>query len=193
MCGIAGIVDFGGITPRDTALTDKMLLSLAHRGPDDQFCRSDATAAIGARRLSIIDLDTGRQPLTNEDGTIWATQNGEIYNYVELRDLLLERGHHMTTKGDTEAIVHLYEDEGAAVPEQLRGMFAIAIWDSTQRKLILARDRLGKKPLYWRISNGRCIYASEMKALLVDGARCRARSTTTPWPYTCNTNTCRRH
>ena len=145
-----------------------MLESLAHRGPDDQYAHADALACIGARRLSIIDLQTGRQPLCNEDGTVWATQNGEIYNYLELREELEARGHKLSTQGDTEVIAHLYEDHGERFVEHLRGMFAIAVWDSRRRRLILARDRAGKKPLYWRLANGRLSYGSELKALMLD-------------------------
>ncbi len=123
---------------------------------------------MGARRLSIIDLETGRQPLSNENGSIWVTQNGEIYNYLELRDELIARGHVLKTKGDTETIVHAYEEFGADFPKHLRGMFAVALWDAPRRRLVLARDRLGKKPLYWRLADGRLSYGSELKALLAD-------------------------
>jgi asparagine synthase (glutamine-hydrolysing) len=170
MCGIAGIATVGGLRPNDAQLLDQMLGSLAHRGPDDQFAMSDDCAAIGARRLSIIDLDTGRQPISNEDGSIHATQNGEIYNYVELRESLIDRGHRLATKGDTETLVHLYEDYGIRMVEHLRGMFAFALWDSGRRRLVLARDRLGKKPLYWHLRDGRLTYGSELKALLQDEA-----------------------
>lgn len=145
-----------------------MLATLAHRGPDDQYARGDAIARLGTRRLSIIDLDTGRQPLTNETGEIIASQNGEIYNYIELRNDLKKRGHRFRTKGDTEVIVHLYEEYGERFVEHLWGMFAIALWDGRSRKLVLARDRLGKKPLYWRLSQDRLTYGSELKALLED-------------------------
>jgi len=145
-----------------------MLATLAHRGPDDQFLVADARTAIGTRRLSIIDLDTGRQPLSNEDGSIVVSQNGEIYNYIELREELSAKGHTFRTKGDTETIAHLYEEYGDRLVERLRGMFAIALWDARQGRLLLARDRLGKKPLYWRLANGRLSYGSELKALLVD-------------------------
>ena len=169
MCGIAGIVTRDGLNPSDPALVDRMLTTLAHRGPDDQYARGDAYAWLGARRLSIIDLDTGRQPVTNETGDIVVTQNGEIYNYVELREVLLKRGHQFRTKCDTEVIAHLYEEYGDRFVDHLRGMFAIALWDSRARRLVLARDRLGKKPLYWRLSEGRLTYGSELKAVLEDG------------------------
>jgi asparagine synthase (glutamine-hydrolysing) len=168
VCGIAGIATRDGLSVSDPALVDRMLVTLAHRGPDDQYACGDTHAWLGARRLSIIDLDTGRQPLTNETGDILVSQNGEIYNYVELRDLLLRLGHQFRTKGDTEVIAHLYEEYGERFVDHLRGMFAIALWDKRSRRLVLARDRLGKKPLYWRLSQGRLSYGSELKALLED-------------------------
>jgi asparagine synthase (glutamine-hydrolysing) len=168
MCGIAGIATADGLTGEDRHLVGCMLESLAHRGPDDQHLQADELTSIGARRLSIIDLETGRQPVSNEDGSVWATQNGEIYNYVELRAELEAKGHRLTTHGDTEVIVHLYEDYGERFVEHLRGMFAIAVWDSRRRRLVLARDRVGKKPLYWRLADGRLSYGSELKALMLD-------------------------
>ena len=168
MCGIAGIATVDGLSDQDRHLVGCMLESLAHRGPDDQHLQADALTSIGARRLSIIDLETGRQPVSNEDGSVWATQNGEIYNYVELRAELEARGHRLTTQGDTEVIVHLYEDYGERFVEHLRGMFAIAVWDSARRRLVLARDRVGKKPLYWRLADGRLSYGSELKAIMLD-------------------------
>ena len=147
-----------------------MLRSLAHRGPDDHHVTAATRAIIGARRLAIIDLDTGRQPIANEDGGILASQNGEIYNYVELRHELTATGHVMKTAGDTEILVHAYEEFGTRFPERLRGMFAAALWDEKRQRLVLVRDRLGKKPLYWRLENGRMSYGSELKALLADPA-----------------------
>jgi asparagine synthase (glutamine-hydrolysing) len=168
MCGIAGIATRDGLREGDARLTDAMLRSLAHRGPDDQYMAGDAKAWLGARRLSIIDLEGGRQPLTDESGLILATQNGEIYNYIELREDLERRGHVFQTRSDTETIVHLYEEHGTAFVRHLRGMFAIAIWDGRLSRLVLTRDRLGKKPLYWRLAHGRLTYGSEMKAILQD-------------------------
>jgi asparagine synthase (glutamine-hydrolysing) len=168
MCGIAGIADPRGLRPDDARLADAMLRTLAHRGPDDHVVREEPGAVLGTRRLAIIDLAGGRQPLDNEDHSIVASQNGEIYNYVELRDQLAARGHSLRSDGDTETIVHLYEEHGERFVEHLRGMFAIALWDVSRRRLILARDRLGKKPLYWRLANGRLSYGSELKALLAD-------------------------
>ena len=173
MCGISGIATTSGLTGSDPALVDQMLSSLRHRGPDEQRKFVDGYAAIGARRLSIIDLDTGSQPIANEDGTIHVTQNGEIYNYVELRDLLETRGHRFRSQGDTETIAHLYEEFGDCFVDHLRGMFAIALWDAGRRRLVLARDRLGKKPLYWRLDDGRLSYGSELKALLCDATLSR--------------------
>jgi asparagine synthase (glutamine-hydrolysing) len=173
MCGIAGLATQDGCRPDDSMRVAEMLRSLAHRGPDDQHEVADGRAVIGSRRLSIIDLDTGRQPLTNEDDTIVASQNGEIYNYVELREELQLRGHRFRTRGDTEVIVHAYEEYGDDFVDRLRGMFAIAIWDRQRQRLVLARDRLGKKPIYWRLADGRLTYGSELKALLAadDGPR----------------------
>ena len=168
MCGIAGIATTDGLRESDLLLVDRMLAVLSHRGPDEQRVVSDRNAAIGARRLSIIDLETGGQPIGNEDGSIQVTQNGEIYNYVELRELLVGLGHRFRTQGDTETIVHLYEEYGERFVDHLRGMFAIALWDAPRSRLILARDRLGKKPLYWRLHEGRLSYGSELKALLCD-------------------------
>lgn len=168
MCGIAGLADPTGVREADTHLVDAMLRTLAHRGPDDHVVHSERGAVLGTRRLSIIDIAGGRQPLTNEDGTVVAAQNGEIYNYVELRRELLRSGHTLRSDGDTETLVHLYEEHGAGMVEHLRGMFAIAIWDASRRRLLLARDRLGKKPLYWRLDGGRLSYGSELKALLAD-------------------------
>ena len=170
MCGIAGIATRDGLRPDDRDLTVRMLESIRHRGPDDQHYFADENAVIGARRLSIIDLDTGRQPVPNEDGTIHVSQNGEIYNYVELRQELEAAGHRFATHGDTEVIVHLYEDYGEQFVERLRGMFAISLWDQRNRRLVLARDRLGKKPIYWRLADGRLTYGSELKALLQDAS-----------------------
>ena len=168
MCGIAGSAGLARADTDTMELVERMLTSLAHRGPDDQYAVRLGSTVLGARRLSIIDLETGRQPLANEDGSIWATQNGEIYNYVELRQDLERRGHPFRTNGDTEAIVHLYEEYGDSFVDHLRGMFAIAVWDAREERLVLARDRLGKKPLYWHNDGERLIYGSELKAILQD-------------------------
>jgi asparagine synthase (glutamine-hydrolysing) len=168
MCGIAGLATAQGRREADGRLVDDMLAALAHRGPDDQWAIGDDHAIVGSRRLSIIDLDGGRQPLLDESGQIVVSQNGEIYNYVELNAELARRGHRFGSRSDTETIAHLYEEVGPEFVHRLRGMFAIAIWDRTERRLVLARDRLGKKPLYWRLDGGRLAYASELKALLRD-------------------------
>ncbi|MGB9405369.1 MAG: hypothetical protein WCA98_17680, partial [Candidatus Acidiferrales bacterium] len=126
-----------------------MAETIIHRGPDDEGIFTDAGLGFGFRRLSIIDLAGGHQPLSNEDGSLWVMLNGEIYNYPELRQDLESRGHRFATHSDTETIVHLYAEYGEECFRRLRGMFAIALWDSRQRKLLLARDRVGKKPLFY--------------------------------------------
>jgi asparagine synthase (glutamine-hydrolysing) len=168
MCGIAGVIDVEGRRPDDERLVDGMLRALAHRGPDDQHALSDDHSVIGARRLSIIDVEGGRQPLTDEHGRFVITNNGEIYNYLELAAPLRAAGHRFASHGDTETAVHLYEERGDRFVEALRGMYALAVWDRTRRRLTLVRDRLGKKPLYWRFDGSRLAYASELKALLQD-------------------------
>ena len=162
MCGIAGV--FG---KSDPATVTRMLDTLRHRGPDDGHLLSGECYTLGARRLSIVDLDGGRQPLTNEDGTVVAMQNGEVYNFPDLRPLLLTRGHQLRTRTDTEVLPHLWEDFGENVPEHIQGMFAIALWDNRTRVGFLARDRMGKKPLYYWEHEGALYFASELKALLV--------------------------
>jgi asparagine synthase (glutamine-hydrolysing) len=143
-----------------------MCASLAHRGPDDEGFYLSREAGLGMRRLSIIDLSTGRQPVANEDGTVWTVMNGEIYNYRELRKELQAAGHRLATVSDTEVIVHLYEEHGGRAVEHLRGMFAFALWDERRRRLLVARDRIGIKPLYYAETGGRLAFASEVKALL---------------------------
>jgi asparagine synthase (glutamine-hydrolysing) len=161
MCGIAGFF----LPNRAAELADvqRMCAAIRHRGPDDEGFHLDGGCAIGMRRLSIIDLNTGHQPITNEDQSNWVVFNGEIYNYGGLRSDLLARGHRLATHSDTETIVHLYEDEGPAAVARLRGMFAIALWDARRRRLLLARDRFGKKPLYYAIVPHGIYFASEMK------------------------------
>ena len=161
MCGIAGVFGRG-----DRAVVEAMLDTLKHRGPDDGHIVCGERFAIGARRLSIVDVAGGRQPLANEDGTVVAAQNGEIYNFPELRPALLEAGHHLHTHTDTEVLPHLWEDYGDALPEHIHGMFAVAVWDDRQQVGLLARDRMGKKPLYYWQSGGALYFASELKALL---------------------------
>src|SRR5437762_6234332 len=149
MCGIAGIVSFyhldDGACVRALRMRDVMI----HRGPDDAGLHADGYAVLTHRRLSIVDLSTGQQPLSNEDGTVWVTYNGEIYNHADLRRELEAHGHRYRTKSDTETIVHAYEEWGDECVHRFRGMFAFALWDARARRLLLVRDRLGIKPLYW--------------------------------------------
>jgi len=163
MCGICGVVSANGsVDPERVA---RMSATLVHRGPDSAGELVDGPAALAARRLSIIDLETGDQPIANEDGTVHVVQNGEIYNYRELRRELERAGHRFRTHGDTEVLVHLYEQHGDAFAERVRGMFAVAIWDAPRRRLVLARDRFGIKPLYYRDADGELAFASELRAL----------------------------
>src|SRR6266576_3746146 len=147
MCGIAGVVQFSGDTRVDPETLRRMCRAIVHRGPDDDGIYVQGGVGIGMRRLSIIDLNTGHQPISNEDGTVWIVFNGEIYNYQELRGFLIAKGHVFRTKTDTEVIVHLYEELGTKCVEKLRGMFGFAIWDENQQVLFMARDRLGIKPI----------------------------------------------
>lgn len=166
MCGICGQLSFNPNRSVDRLELEAMCASLRHRGPDDQGVYQRGSIGLGATRLSIIDLETGHQPLSNETGTIWGTLNGEIYNYRELRAGLLGRGHEFATHGDTEVLVHLYEEYGDDFVTHLHGMFAIAIWDEPRRRLLLARDRLGIKPLFYAEHDEHLVWASEIKALL---------------------------
>src|SRR5947209_17149507 len=165
MCGIAGFMTTGA--PAGSELLRRMCDRLAHRGPDAYGSMLAGPVALGHRRLSIIDLAAGGQPLANEDGTVQVVFNGEIYNYRELRAELTARGHRFATRSDTEVLVHLYEDLGERMPERLEGMFAFAIWDARRQRLFLARDHFGKKPLYYseQIPGMRLAFASELKAL----------------------------
>jgi asparagine synthase (glutamine-hydrolysing) len=165
MCGICGIAAADG-APADLEAVKRMNSRLVHRGPDSDGLFHDGGVALAMRRLSIIDLEGGDQPISNEDGTVTVVQNGEIYNYRELRRELEGRGHRFATASDTEVLVHLYEEHGEGFAERLRGMFAVAIWDARERRLLLARDRFGIKPLYYRLADGTLSFASELKALL---------------------------
>ncbi len=175
MCGIAGGLWFDASLAIAASTLDAMTDSLVHRGPDDRGCHlepltRDATGvtpgvALGFRRLSIIDLAGGHQPLSNEDGSVWMVFNGEIYNYRELRRRLEGSGHRFRSDSDSETIVHLYEDLGIECFEHLNGMFSIAIWDRNRKQLVLARDRLGKKPLFYQFHEGQLLFGSELKAL----------------------------
>lgn len=168
MCGICGKVGLQNNTPVDSLLVKRMMKELTHRGPDDDGIYVSEQAVLGMRRLSIIDLNTGKQPISNEDQTVWVVFNGEIYNYRELRAELLQRGHRLATQSDTEVIVHLYEEYGDDCVSKLRGMFAIALWDTRKNKLLLARDRVGIKPIYYTVTKDALLFASEIKSLLLD-------------------------
>jgi asparagine synthase (glutamine-hydrolysing) len=162
MCGICGLVDRRGADP---ARLETMSRTLVHRGPDSAGTHLDGPVGLAARRLAIIDLHTGDQPVANEDGTVVVVQNGEIYNYRELRAELERAGHRFRTRGDTEVLAHAYEEWGDRFPERLRGMFAVAVWDARRRRLLLARDRYGIKPLVYRERPGELLFASELRAL----------------------------
>jgi asparagine synthase (glutamine-hydrolysing) len=171
MCGIAGAVWNDAHKAVELSTLQRMIDVLRHRGPDGDGTyvadvQMDTGVALGHRRLAIIDVACGQQPLGNEDGTVWVVFNGEIYNFRPLRRRLEEAGHRFRTQSDTEVLVHLYEDEGPAMLGQLNGMFALAIWDARKRQVLLARDRLGKKPLVYRHEKGRLLWASELKAIL---------------------------
>ena len=165
MCGIAGILSLSGRPPAREELR-AMTDVLFHRGPDSGGLYVDGRAGLAMRRLSIIDIAGGSQPVCNEDGSVWTVFNGEIYNFADLREELLQQGHAFRTRTDTETIVHLYEEHGPFLVERMRGMFAFALWDARSRLLLLARDRLGIKPLYWAEIDGRLLFASELKAIL---------------------------
>jgi asparagine synthase (glutamine-hydrolysing) len=166
MCGICGIIHSDASNPVDENLLKRMSSTLGHRGPDDVGYFFDRNAGLGHRRLSIIDLEGGQQPIFNEDRSAAIVFNGEIYNYLDLRENLITRGHIFKTRSDTETIIHAYEEYGDTFVERLRGMFAFAIWDRRLRRLVLARDRLGLKPVYYWEEKGIFAFASEIKALL---------------------------
>ena len=166
MCGICGIYNGKSGEPVSGQLLEHMTGSISHRGPDDSGAYLDGPLGLGFARLSIIDLSGGHQPMTNETGDIWLVFNGEIWNYKELRKELIEKGHQFRTNSDTETIVHAYEEYGVDCVARLHGMFGFAIWDASRRRLLLARDRAGKKPLYYTRANGSFIFGSEIKALL---------------------------
>src|SRR5918911_124280 len=172
MCGINGIA-FSSRSRRmiDARVLERMRDVVTHRGPDDAGLYVDGNVGLGHRRLSIVDVASGHQPMTNEDGTLHITYNGEIYNHADYREWLESRGHVYKTHCDTETILHLYEEHGSACVDYLRGMFAFAIWDQRKRELFIARDRLGVKPLYYvHTADGSLYFASEIKALLEAGA-----------------------
>jgi len=166
MCGIAGIVAIEpGLAPPGVEQVSRMVGALRHRGPDEFGAYRDARAGFGHARLSIIDLTTGQQPLCNEDGTVWVTFNGEIFNYVELREELRAIGHRFRTQSDTEVIVHAYESWGERAFERFNGQWAVGLWDRARQRLVLARDPFGVRPLYWCRHDGRLYFASEVKAI----------------------------
>ncbi len=169
MCGIAGIHYADGARLADRGQLERMTHALDHRGPDGVGYHIEPGVALGHARLSIIDLGGGAQPIHNEDQTVWITYNGEVFNYIELRRMLVERGHRFYTESDTEVIVHLYEEFGDRFVEQLNGQFAFAIWDRPRRRLVLARDRAGILPLYFTRVSGGIAFGSEVKALLAGG------------------------
>jgi asparagine synthase (glutamine-hydrolysing) len=169
MCGIAGIFNYGSAPTDDRAVACRIRDAMTHRGPDAAglYQSPDRRVVLAHRRLSIVDLsDSGRQPMANEDATIWVALNGEIYNHQTLRAALGSKGHRFKSRSDTEAVVHAYEDSGVGCVGRLDGMFAFAIWDEGRRELLIARDRLGKKPVYYSFAGGRLIFASEIKGLL---------------------------
>ena len=168
MCGICGKLSFDPEARIAPSLVKKMADAIVHRGPDDEGYYVKDQIGLGFRRLSIIDLSGGHQPLSNEDGTIWIIFNGEIYNFQELRAELISKGHIFRTQSDTEVIVHSYEEFGPDCAKKLRGMFAFAIWDSVGKTLFMARDRVGIKPLYYYLGKNFLSFGSEMKAMLVD-------------------------
>ena len=168
MCGINGIVlSSNSRRPLNVATVERMRDVITHRGPDDAGLFIDAGVGLGHRRLSIVDVAAGHQPMTNEDGSLHIVYNGEIYNHADHRPLLEALGHVYQTSCDTETILHLYEEHGAGCVEHLRGMFAFAIWDAPKRQLLIARDRLGVKPLYYvHAPDGSLYFGSEIKTLL---------------------------
>jgi asparagine synthase (glutamine-hydrolysing) len=169
MCGICGILYYDSSKPVDERLIHRMNEVLQHRGPDENGFWSKGAVGLGQTRLSIIDLSPlGRQPMTNEDGSVWITYNGEVYNYQEIRTELESKGHKFRSQTDTEVLIHLWEEEGEHCVERLRGMFAFAIWDERARTLFLARDREGEKPLFYAALQDRFVFGSEIKAILQD-------------------------
>ena len=166
MCGICGIYNFNHQDPVDQATLAAMNRKIVHRGPDDDGFYLSGHVGLAMRRLSIVDLQTGQQPVTNEDKTVWLVYNGEIYNHDELRARLIGRNHHFRSRSDTETIVHLYEEYGGDCVKHLRGMFAFALWDASRQLLLMARDRLGIKPLYYCLTRDHFLFGSEIKAIL---------------------------
>src|SRR5437667_12853207 len=171
MFGIAGVYEYATGRPVETQALLDMLSVIRHRGPDDEGTYVHNTFAMGMRRLSIIDLAGGKQPISNEDGSVTVVFNGEIYNYRELAARLRARGHLFRTGSDVEVLVHLYEEHGVDFVRYLRGMFAFALWDHRSRRLVLGRDRLGIKPLHFAVEGRRLMFASELKGLIAGGVK----------------------
>src|SRR5881397_3091715 len=169
MCGIVGIVKLNQRDTVDEARLKRMRDVLRHRGPDGEGLWIEGPVGLGMRRLAIVDVAGGRQPMANEDGTAWVVYNGEVYNHAALRSGLEQRGHSYRTRSDTETILHLYEEEGERCVERLRGMFAFAVWDRRRGRLLLGRDRLGIKPLYYAWTEQELLFASEIKPILAAG------------------------
>jgi asparagine synthase (glutamine-hydrolysing) len=180
MCAIVGLVAFDPLAVQAPERVIAMRDVMAHRGPDGEGVWIDGPVALGHRRLAIVDVSGGRQPMSNEDGTVWLVFNGEIYNHARLRDDLIRRGHRYRTRSDTETIVHLYEEYGDAFVERLEGMFGFALWDARRRRLVAARDRLGIKPLYYTTAGGELALASEIKAFVAGGWRPRFNQSVLP-------------
>ncbi|HYD47910.1 MAG TPA: asparagine synthetase B, partial [Terriglobales bacterium] len=168
MCGICGIAAAAHGPPVESDTIAAMMAAMRHRGPDDEGAYVTPRAGLGARRLAIIDVEGGHQPIASEDGSLHIVFNGEIYNYRELRQFLLQKGHRFATHSDTEVVLHLYEELGAAALDHLNGIFAIAIWDDRRHELFLARDRLGVKPLYYVETEAGLIFGSELRVLLAN-------------------------
>ncbi|MGQ9628948.1 MAG: asparagine synthase (glutamine-hydrolyzing) [bacterium] len=168
MCGICGVFNFDPDRGVDPNLLRRMTAVLHHRGPDDEGYYINGNIGLGHKRLSIIDLSGGHQPMSNEDDTVWIAYNGELYNYLELKDVLIKRGHRFKTRSDTEVIIHAYEEWGEGCVERFNGMFAFAVWDDGVKKLFIARDHLGIKPLYYARIGERLLFASEIKSILQD-------------------------
>ena len=171
MCGIAGWINLeNNRLPNSEAVLHSMCERMKHRGPDSEGLWTDETVALGMRRLSVIDLHTGEQPVYSEDKSIVVMMNGELYNYREVRASLEKRGHKFVTSSDTEILPHLYEEYGEAMLDEINGMFAFALWDKRKQKLLIARDKFGEKPLYYGVFDGKLIFASELKVLLANSS-----------------------
>src|SRR5512133_1713745 len=169
MCGIVGVLSLENADPVPESMIRQMLGMIRHRGPDEFGIYLGGAAALGNARLSIIDLSGGQQPIANEDESLWIVFNGEIFNYLELRPKLEARGHQFATSSDTEVLLHMYEEYGPACLDHLNGQFAFAVWNTREQSLFLARDRLGVRPLFYTIKQGKLVFASEIKSILSTG------------------------